>query len=149
MPLDKEKKFKERRKYKRFETSLSIIEPVELIVPKLKKKLVGIIADISAGGMAIIMYSKIPAGTKIDLSFSLIGLKLKNIRATVVRIRENYNTFLTAFQFDKLSKTLEKHINEIAMDYDDCEIKWVRGETNICSRGCKYYPYCPKSIKKK
>jgi hypothetical protein len=141
--------FHERRKHRRVRLSPLIIEPVQIRVPNVKghQLLPAIISDLSAGGMAMLTYVKIPTDTHIAVDFNLKGLKLGNVKGKILQVRSHYNTHVVIIKFDKLQRGVQNHIEHIAMDYEDCEIKWTRGDKNICYKSCEYYAFCSKSIK--
>lgn len=137
----------DRRKYKRIRLTPLFIEPIQIMIGE--KLIPGIIADISKAGMAIITYGKIPLSAKISITLGIKNIDFKKIEGTVLKVRENSNTYLVVIIFDKQQNAILKKLELIAMDFEDCETKWTRGDFNICYKECSYYHYCSKSIKKK
>ncbi|MFC1546716.1 PilZ domain-containing protein [bacterium] len=142
--------FENQRKHRRIRLSPLIIEPVQIRIPDVKGRetVPAIIADLSARGMAMLTYVKIPIGTEIAIDFNLIGLKIGNVKGKITHIRSHYKTFVLVIKFNKLQKVVQNQIEHIAMDYEDCEVQWKRGDKNFCTKACEYYPFCSKSIKK-
>ncbi|MFH1715302.1 MAG: PilZ domain-containing protein [Elusimicrobiota bacterium] len=142
--------YEEKRRHRRVRISPLLIEPIQIRIPetKVSQPAPGIIADISAGGIALMTYLDLPIGTQIDLGFNLFGLKLEKLKGRVARVKEHYNTYMMAIIFDKACRSIDKHIDTVSMDFEDCETKWVRGEENICKKTCSYYDYCTKPVKK-
>jgi c-di-GMP-binding flagellar brake protein YcgR len=61
----------ERRKYRRFQTALEISYRIK---PGGHGEAVGMTVDISAGGMKILLYEKLSAGTHLDMQADLPGI---------------------------------------------------------------------------
>lgn len=143
-------KTEERRKHKRIRLSPLLIEPISISVSSVRgtSAVPGIIADISPVGMAIIMYDNVSVGTKLEMDFNLLGLHIHKLKGTVSHMRANYNTYIMVISFDTLQQGIARQIETIAMDFEDCETRWYRGEKDFCAKTCGYYTYCSKSVKK-
>ena len=139
----------DRRIYRRIRLTPLFVEPIQVKVGKNEKTVPGIIADLSSAGISIITYGKIPCGEKITIDLNLKGLKSKKIEGKVLKVQENTSTYVVVILFDVLQKSIAKHLELVAMDFEDCETKWTRGDFNFCFKECAYYPYCSKTVKKK
>ncbi len=113
----------------------------------LRESAPGIIVDLSAGGLAMITFVPIYPGTRLSLNLNLPGLRIKDIVAHVLRVKQKYKTYMAAIKFDRLNSKSKDKINKMADDYDLCETRLMLGEKKICSRRCSYFPLCSKSIK--
>jgi hypothetical protein len=139
---------KDRRIYKRIRLTPLFVEPIQIKVGNNDKIVPGIMADLSSAGVAIITYGKILCGENITINLNLQGLASKQIKGKVLKVREDTSTYLVVILFDALQKSISKHLELVAMDFEDCETKWTRGDFNFCFKECTYYPYCSKSVKK-
>jgi len=149
---DNEKAGIDRRLHFRFPT-ITIVKEVVIFVthPRTKKKIVlpAIMYNLSAGGIAIVTFEKVPIGAIITLNLNLDGINLQNVTGKVVRVEGRNVTFLIAIDFTNLTKELKKKITMIANDADICETRIMLGEKHACKKKCTYYSLCTNPVKKK
>ena len=135
-----------RRKYSR----LPIIKNVakELFVSTDKGFFKGLIINLSAGGLLLLVYADLPIGSHVCLLFDYPPLETEPIFGEVIRstktkaiVRE------VAIKFTSISATDAKKINKLAVDYNDCETKITLGVSDVCSKECSYYNFCEKKLK--
>ncbi len=153
MPKKKsKKKDPERRVHFRFPT-ITIVKEVVIAVahPKSKNKNVmpAIMYNLSAGGIAIVTFDKVPVNSMITLNLDLGSVNLENITGKVVRVEGKNVTYLIAIDFYNLPQQLKKKIKKIADDADICETNILLGEKHVCTKKCSYYDLCINPMKKK
>ncbi len=106
-----------------------------------------VIYDLSAGGVAILTPANIPLGSEFDIVISLPSLKTKPIKCRVVHNSPRYDLNKIGIEFTHISSDDKAHINAIAEDYLNCEIKLTLGVKDVCFRQCRYYTLCAKDAK--
>ncbi len=135
-----------RRKYLR----LPIIKNVakEIFVSSDKGFFKGLIINLSAGGLLLLMYVDLPVGTQICLLFDYPPLETDSIFGEVVRSTETKAIVREiAIKFTTISNADAKTINKLAIDYNDCENKIILGALDVCSKDCSYFNFCEKKLK--
>ncbi|MCP4482247.1 MAG: PilZ domain-containing protein [bacterium] len=137
-----------KREHRRIRLTPLFVEPIQIQVGDSDKLVPGIMADLSVAGVSIITYTHIPLGKNISLNFKLGGIDTGVIHGKVYKIREQSSTYMVVILFDDFQEKIAKDLENIAMDFEDCETKWVRGDFDFCSQDCAYYSYCTKIIKK-
>ena len=142
----------DRRMHFRFPT-ITIVKEVVIFVthPRTRNKVIlpAIMYNLSAGGIAIVTFEKVPLGSLITLNLNLDSINLKNVTGKVVRLEGRNVTFLIAIDFINLTRELKSKITKIASDADMCETRIMLGEKHVCKLKCSYYPLCTNPIKKK
>jgi hypothetical protein len=108
----------------------------------------GIMANISAGGMSLIVFHKLPENSKIDCGLKFVGVE-KHVTGTVVRQEERLNeTYVAGVKFDEVIEELTDVIDNMAEDFDICEIRYLMKGDKACFPDCSFHPLCAKRIKK-
>ncbi|MCR4663455.1 MAG: PilZ domain-containing protein [Endomicrobiaceae bacterium] len=135
-----------RRKYSRLPVIKNVAK--ELFVSTDKGFFQGLIINLSAGGLLLLMYSDLPVGSPVCLLFDYPPLETEPIFGEVIRstktkalIRE------VAIKFTEISTIDSKKINRLAIDYTDCENKITLGALDVCRKECSYYNFCEKKLK--
>ena len=139
---------KNRRQYRRIRLTPLFVEPIQIKIGESGKPIPGIMADLSAAGVSIITYGKLPIGETIKISFKVVGIPTAAIEGEVYKIREQSSTYLVVILFKDLHPEIADHLEKMAMDFEDCETKWTRGDFDFCNEDCAYYKYCSKTVKK-
>ncbi len=140
----------ERRSNKRLPLTLSIAKPMRLEFHSehYDKTIPGILANISAGGMALIVFDHIPEGSMIELDLDFMGVK-RQMRGKIVRVERKFeDVHMVGVTFDKESRKLKQVVEKMAEDYDICEVRFIVKRDKACFPGCSFSPLCGKSIKK-
>ena len=105
----------ERRRYHRVNVKL----PVGVVVKDLGGRFfVGNITNISGGGLAIIINTFMPVGTKLAMTFEFQeNHRFENIDGVVIRSRESEDKFFSAIDFDvakpEAKDKIDKYIKSI------------------------------------
>ena len=139
----------EKRKSKRFPVLYHLIKPVLIRTQgsKAGRASPAIMANLSAGGMALLTFSSLPVGKNILISFDLKDLKIDNVKSRVVRVENKEGSYILGVQFLNLKKELADVINKLADDFDSCETRILLGEKPICRKGCSYFEHCQRVAK--
>ncbi|MGM0442333.1 MAG: PilZ domain-containing protein [Elusimicrobiota bacterium] len=141
---------KDRRKHRRLPLTLSIAKPIriEMSTDQHEDTIPGILADLSAGGAAMIVFHRLPKESRIDFNLNFLGVK-KHLNGVIVREEEKFDeTFIVGIQFDNPSEELEDMIEDMAEDHDICEIRYAMNPETACFPDCDFRPLCGKRIKK-
>ena len=135
-----------RRKYSRLPVIKNVAK--ELFVSTDKGFFQGLIINLSAGGLLLLMYADLPVGSHVCLLFDYPPLETEPIFGEVIRstktkalVRE------VAIKFTSISTIDAKKINRLAIDYTDCENKITLGALDVCRKECSYYNFCEKKLK--
>ena len=135
-----------RRKYSRLPVIKNVAK--ELFVSTDKGFFKGLIINLSAGGLLLLMYENLPLGSQVCLLFDYPPLETEPIFGEVVRtVQTKAIVREIAIKFTSISTTDAKKINRVAIDYTDCENKITLGALDVCSKECSYYNFCEKKLK--
>ncbi len=140
----------DRRVHRRLQLTLSIAQPIRLEISSDQHEdmIPGIIVNISAGGMALIVFHKLPANSFIEFNLEFMGIE-EHLRGEVVREEEKFGkTFLVAVKFDRVVDKLKNTIEKMAEDFDICELRYLMKGKDACFPDCSFYPLCAKRIRK-
>ncbi|OGS38353.1 MAG: hypothetical protein A2551_07105 [Elusimicrobia bacterium RIFOXYD2_FULL_34_30] len=141
----------EKRKIKRFPVLYHLVKPV-LIVREGKSQepeLPAIMANLSAGGMALVTFSPLSIGEKLIISFKLKDIQMENVKAKIVRCENKGGACIIGIQFEEIDKKLADKLCKMADDFDACRTRLLTGEKNACKKDCSYYAHCHFFEKKK
>ncbi|MFA5778864.1 MAG: PilZ domain-containing protein [Elusimicrobiota bacterium] len=139
----------EKRKFKRFPVLYHLIKPVLIRTQDSKAGISSpaIMANLSAGGMALLTFSPLPVGKNILISFDLKDLKIDNVKSRVVRCENKEGSYIIGIQFINMPNDIAKKINKMADDFDSCETRILLGEKPVCKKGCDYFEHCQRVAK--
>ncbi len=107
----------------------------------------GLIMNLSAGGMYIMLHVQIKVNTQVCLVFDFDSFKTEMITGVVVRNEKKNLIWNTAIKFTEMRDEDFQKILDVAQDYTDCENKITLGVTDVCDKDCKYYSLCEKKLK--
>ncbi len=141
---------KERRQYKRLPMTLSIAKPmeIEMSTDQYERDIPGILVNLSAGGMALIVFHKLPLESRVNFDLNFMGIK-RSISGTIVRKESKFkDTYMVGVKFDKTSKKLGELVEKMAEDHDICDVRYLIMQDKACFPGCSFRPLCGKRIKK-
>jgi c-di-GMP-binding flagellar brake protein YcgR len=146
------KKPVERRKHTRLPIIKDLAEPIEIVVSgKQPTSLPGILTNLSAGGLDLVLMgslSETHQPKNLELSLSHIhGLHDLKVSGRIVWTREKGGTTLVGIEFTQIGAKHQKHINDMAKAYWECESRIEQGEFEICFRECAYWGLCSKPVK--
>jgi len=144
----------ERRQHTRFPIIKDLAKPIEILIAgKEPVALPGILTNLSAGGIDLILMGSLDAEHKphkIQLSLSHIhGLDDLKVSGRIVWAREKGGTTLVGIEFTQIGAHHQKQINVMAKAYWECENRIEQGEFEICFRECSYWNLCSKLVKLK
>ncbi len=135
-----------RRKYSRLQLIKNVAK--ELFVSTDKGFFKGLIINLSAGGLLLLIYADLPLGSQVCLLFDYPPLETEPIFGEVVRaVQTKAIVREVAIKFTSISTMDAKKINKLAIDYNDCETKITLGALDVCSKECSYYNFCEKKLK--
>ena len=135
-----------RRKYSRLPVIKNVAK--ELFISTDKGFFQGLIINLSAGGLLLLMYSDLPLGSQVCLIFDYPPLETEPIFGEVVRsVQTKALVREIAIKFTSISTMDSKKINRLAIDYTDCENKIILGALDVCRKECSYYNFCEKKLK--
>ncbi|MEA3505933.1 MAG: PilZ domain-containing protein [Elusimicrobiota bacterium] len=141
---------KERRQHKRLPMTLSIAKPMEIkmATDQYEGDIPGILVNLSAGGMALIVFHELPLESRVNFDLNFMGIK-KSISGTIVREETKFkDTYMVGVKFDEVSNTLRKLVENMAEDHDICDVRFLIMEDKACFPECSFRPLCGKRIKK-
>jgi len=142
-----EQRAQERRKHKRFIVLEELHLPVTLQIQDAMEPVHGVLLDLSAIGIGLILFTAIPTGAKVKLSLALDKITAKKLEGEVIWSQQYKDACRLGIRFRKVDKKFAADIGQIADDYLDCDLQIALGIDDICYPDCKYYPFCRKSIK--
>ncbi len=139
----------DKRKFKRFPVLYHLIKPVLIRTQDSKAGISSsaIMANLSAGGMALLTFSSLSVGKNLLISFDLKNLKIDNVKSKVVRVENKEGSYILGIQFLNLKKEIADAINKLADDFDSCETRILLGEKPVCKKGCSYFEHCQRIAK--
>ncbi|MFH0948453.1 MAG: PilZ domain-containing protein [Elusimicrobiota bacterium] len=139
-----------KRNFKRFPILYHLIKPVLIRTQDSESDMSSpaIMANLSAGGMALLSFSSLSVGKNLLISFNLKDLKIDNVLSRVVRCENKEGSYILGVQFLNLKNEIANSINKLANDFDACETRILTGEKPICRKGCSYFNHCQRTAKK-
>ncbi|MDD5687578.1 MAG: PilZ domain-containing protein [Elusimicrobia bacterium] len=140
----------EKRRFKRFPVLYHLVKPVLIKTGNMSNEtaLPAIMANLSAGGMALFTFAPLAIGQKLLISFVLRDLKIENIEAKIVRCENKEGSYVIGFQFLNITKEIDNKLRRMADDFDACQMRIVLGDKSACKKDCGYFDHCQKPIKK-
>ncbi|MDI6757195.1 MAG: PilZ domain-containing protein [Endomicrobiia bacterium] len=139
----------DRRKFTRFPVAHNLANVISMDI-KTSSGLThdeAVIADISAGGLALLTVSDFKTGREFDIALELPSLKTRAIKCRIARVDKKPDINNVGIEFLHICSEDRNHINAIARDYTDCEMKLALGVTDVCFKKCHYYHLCGKNVK--
>jgi len=135
----------EKRKHHRMPVIKQFGEPVQI---RIKDAVFpGIILDLSADGVSLMTYADVPVGTGVCFSIDIPALKTKTMNGKVVWSSPSGNMWRIGIQISIMDTLDSKHINRMAIDFNDCENKIILGAPDVCAEKCSYRQICAKPQK--
>ncbi len=141
----------ERRKHNRLIIK-DIAEPIELFVMGEKhtpQEVPAVITNLSAGGMALVVFAHITGDTKLKMDMKLPGMGNMSFEGRVAWTQPKGDTTQVGVKFSHVSHEDAKRINSVAEGYQDCETKLSFGVKDVCFEKCSYWLLCSKPVKLK
>ncbi|MDR1195130.1 MAG: PilZ domain-containing protein [Endomicrobium sp.] len=132
----------EKRKNRRMPIIKQFGEPIMMHIEG--KSVPGVILDLSADGVSIITYAYVPAGTQICMTIDLPMLKTKPMNGKVVWTMPKGDMQRIGIYIESMDTLDAKHINRMAIDFNDCENKISLGAPDVCFAKCSYHQICEK-----
>ncbi|MCL2390637.1 MAG: PilZ domain-containing protein, partial [Endomicrobia bacterium] len=74
-------------------------------------------------------------------------LRTETISGKVVWAKTKGDMYNIGIRIINMDSIDAKHINRMAIDYNDCENKIILGVPDVCSLKCSYYYICEKPQK--
>ncbi len=144
---------KERRKHKRLPVIKDMAEPIELTMtdPKTKdiRHFPGVLTNLSAGGMDLVLLGAIEGTPTIKLNMHLPGFNRFEVEGRLVWSRLKGNTSVVGIQFTKIDADHTNQITHMAEAFWECEQRIREKAPTICFHGCTYWDLCEKPAKLK
>lgn len=141
---------KERRQHKRLPMTLSIAKPmeIEMSTDQYEGDIPGILVNLSAGGMALIVFHELPLKSRVNFDLDFMGVQ-KSVSGTIVREESKFkDTYMVGVEFDEVSGQLGDLVEKMAEDHDICDVRFLVMEDKACFPECSFRPLCGKRIKK-
>ena len=141
----------ERRKHKRLPVIKDLAEPVELTIidPHDARHLPGVLTNLSAGGMDLVLMGQIEGRPTFRLNMHLPGFDRFEVEGKLVWSRAKGATSVVGIQFTKIDADHAKQIVHMAEAYWDCENRIRQKAPMVCFHGCAYWELCSKPAKLK
>jgi len=158
--MAKHNKDAERRQYARFAVVEGMVEPItvnfdqQTAKPKSSahpaptaKNQPGILTNLSAGGMSLILFMEPPRTKTLDMMLTIPGLNHVKVTGKVVRINEKGQTYNVGISFTKIGKKHRGQIDAMAQDHLDCETRLSLKLPEACVNTCRFHALCAKPQK--
>ena len=139
----------ERRKHKRLPAIKDLAEPIQLtIVDNHSTKLLpGVLTNLSAGGMDLVLMGTIEGNPTFRMSIHLPGFTHFVVEGKMVWSRPKGSTTVLGIQFSKIDKDNASKLNHMAEAYWECEDRVRTRAPIVCFHGCTYWDMCEKPVK--
>ncbi|MCL2144881.1 MAG: PilZ domain-containing protein [Endomicrobia bacterium] len=135
----------EKRKNRRMPIIKQFGEPV--MVHMEGKSVPGVILDLSTDGVSIISYAYISVASEVCITIDLPTLKTKPMIGKVVWTMPKGDMWRMGIYIEIMDTLDAKHINRMAIDFNDCENKISLGAPDVCAERCSYHQICEKPQK--
>lgn len=148
---------KERRRYLRVPVAADLAEPVEIAVsrsgivrsrPTKSLSVPAILANISAGGMALVAFAprETFSGTSIiQVMVNLPGLGHSKINGRLVHLKSREGIQTLGVRFGAVDQKFKNRVGHIIDDYTDCETRISLRIPEVCTgKTCHYFGLCKK-----
>lgn len=138
-----------KRKAVRFPVIAGKLPParIELFQPIYHKPFEVIIRDLSEGGMKVESPERLPHHFEFELEFELPKTIRFRTKAKAVFTKKEGQYFDVGVQFVDLDSFVREHIHEMARDWETCEKRIEREESNPCRQDCQALDLCSKPQK--
>lgn len=142
---------KERRKHKRLPVIKDLAEPVELTIldPTGRKQVPGVLTNLSAGGMDLVLMGAVQEKHPMKLSMHLPGINRFEVEGKMVWSRPKGSTSIVGIEFTKIDADHAKQFTHMAEAYWECEDRIRKQSPIVCFHGCSYWDLCEKTAKLK
>lgn len=142
------KQKEERRKHPRLPILHGILEPIEIEFSTDNKHSPqpAILSDLSAGGMRLITFVEPPHTKVINMVLKLDKDEI-NVKGKIAWIKQKENVYMIGIIFTEISKENQTKINNMALDYTDCDIRISLKLPDACIETCKAHTLCNKPQK--
>ena len=142
----------ERRKHKRLPVLKDMAEPIELTMIDShfhSRQVPGVITNLSAGGMDLVLMEAIKGTPSLKLNMHLPGLDRFEVEGNIVWNRPKEHTSVVGIQFTKIDPDHQKQLTHMGEAHWECEER-IRSESQtICFHGCANWDLCEKPAKLK
>ncbi len=144
---------KERRKHKRLPVIKGMAEPIEILLqnPNSKdmRRLPGVLTNLSAGGMDLVLLGPLEGMPLIRLNLHLPGLDRFEVEGKIVWSKPKGTTSKLGIQFTKIDKDHAAQLIHMGEAFWECEDRIREKAPTICFHGCTYWDLCEKPVKLK
>lgn len=141
----------ERRKHRRLPVIKDLAEPIELSISDNHgtKQFPGVLTNLSAGGMDLVLLGVIDGRPHFKLSMHLPGFDRFQVEGKLAWSRPKGTTTALGIQFTKIDADHVKQISHMADAYWECEDRIRAKAPTVCFHGCTYWDLCEKPAKLK
>ncbi|MBK8870420.1 MAG: PilZ domain-containing protein [Elusimicrobia bacterium] len=140
----------EKRNHKRFPVLKDMAEPVDLtVMGPSAREVPAVLTNLSAGGMALVVFAHVSGESKLKLVLDIHGLEGLELHGRVAWTTPKGDTTAVGVAFEHLKKETVDRINQMAEDFQDCELKLSFGVKDVCFLKCHYFSLCGKPVKLK
>ena len=144
---------KERRVHRRLPVIKDLAEPIELTVldahSKGLKRVPGVVTNLSAGGMDLVLLDQIEGQPRFRLNMHLPGFDRFEVEGKLVWMRTKGVTSIIGIAFTKIDDDHKRQLGHMAEAYWECEDRIRVQAPTICFHGCTYWDLCEKAVKLK
>ncbi|MFH1380259.1 MAG: PilZ domain-containing protein [bacterium] len=136
----------DRRRYIRFPVTADILKPVEFTSTstEFKGSAPGIITQLSPGGLTMVAFAPIKEGTTLFFTINLPHFKINMIKGQVARVEQKGESYLAGIRFTDIQPDDKAKLNQMSLDYADCELKLSFGIKDVCFKECGFFQLCEK-----
>ncbi|WP_428898499.1 PilZ domain-containing protein [Parelusimicrobium proximum] len=137
----------EKRRSPRMPVLSNIVEPINMTYKTAEgkeQKVLGILADLSATGMRLITFLEAPFSEKIDLVLDVAPLGEVKIKGKTSWVTKKETVFTMGIEFLEINAEAADKINNMALDYVDCDTRILLKLPEVCVATCKACVLCNK-----
>lgn len=135
----------EKRKHRRMPLIKQFGEPVNIVINN--EIIPGIILNLSAEGLSMLLYKDVSIGTNLCLSIDIPDLKTSPMNGKIVWSIPKGDMYRIGISITSINSLDAKQINRMAIDFTDCENRILLGAPDVCVSKCHYFNICEKPQK--
>ena len=141
---------KDRRTNKRLQLTISLATPlkIELHSDHYDGMIPGILLNLSARGMALLVFHYLPEDSRVEFDLNFVGIRSK-VSGRIAREEKKFeDTYMVGVEFNDAPAELKETIETMAEDHDICQVRYVINPEEACFPECSFRSLCGHRIKK-
>lgn len=141
------KKNEEKRRHPRLPMLSNLVQPVNLVYKTEEGKelsVLGVLSDLSASGMRLIVFLEAPFSNNITLTLDLPTIGKVDIKGRTTWMKQKETVFTLGIEFTEIPEPQARKISALAADYADCDTRILLRLPEVCVPTCKANALCNK-----